>query len=76
MSEAAKKEKQEWAVGKPKLDNARRTLRGIYFIDPGNGEKKETMKNARKKLEVPMEAAMSCKMVTSKRAVNTTPKMP
>ena len=42
-----KKEKQEWAMEKPKLDNARklrvllmtkvdkaRRLRGIYFIDP------------------------------------------
>ena len=27
-----RKEKQKWAIEKPKLDNARR-LRGIYFID-------------------------------------------
>ena len=33
---AHKKEKQEWANEKPKLDNARR-LRGIYFIDPEDG---------------------------------------
>ena len=31
---AQKREKQEWAIEKPELDNARR-LRGIYFIDPG-----------------------------------------
>ena len=49
-----------------KLDNARK-LRDIYFFDPKDGEYKETMKKARKKLEVHMEAAMSCKMVTRKR---------
>ena len=36
MSEAAqRKEKQKWAIEKPKLDNAKR-LRGIYFIDPAD----------------------------------------
>ena len=35
-----KREQQEWANDKPKLDNARR-LRGIYFIDPGDEEYKE-----------------------------------
>ena len=60
-----KKEKQEWANEKPKLDNARR-LGGIYFIDPEDGEYKETIKNAGKKLEVPMEAAMPCKKRTKK----------
>ena len=43
------REKQKWAIEKPKLDNARR-LRGIYFIDPEDKEFKETIKNARKKL--------------------------
>ena len=43
------REKQQWTVEKPKLDNARR-LRGIAFIDPEDGEYKETMKNARKSL--------------------------
>ena len=38
MSEAAqRKEKQKWAIEKPKLDNARR-LRGICFIDPADEE--------------------------------------
>ena len=51
MSRNAKlREKHEWAIEKPKLDNARR-LRGIYFIDPGDMEFKEIIKNARIKLE-------------------------
>ena len=61
MSKNAKlREKQKWATEKPKLDNARR-LRGIYFIDPEDKEFKETIKNARKKLETPMAPAMPCK---------------
>ena len=54
------KEKQKWSNEKPKLDNARR-LRGIYFIDPVDKEFKETIKNARKNLETPMDPAMPCK---------------
>ena len=50
---------------KPKLDNARR-LRGIYFIDPGRWRDREAIKNARKKLEILMEAAMHCKTGTKK----------
>ena len=50
MSEAAKKEKPEWAMETPKNDNARK-LRGIYFIEPEDGEHRETIQNARKKLE-------------------------
>ena len=50
---------------KPKLDNARK-LTGIYFIDPEDREYEKTRKNARKKLEVPMEAAMACEMETRK----------
>ena len=61
MSDASKRqEKQKWSIEKPKLDNARR-LRGIYFIDLGDGEFKDIMKNARRKMEVPMPAAMPCK---------------
>ena len=41
------KEKQNWASEKPKLESARR-LRGIYFIEPGDEEFKEIIKNARK----------------------------
>ena len=58
MSDASKrKEKQKWAIEKPKLDNARR-LRGIYFIDPEYEEFKDIMRNARRKSEIPMPAAM------------------
>ena len=59
------KEKHKWSNEKPKLDNASR-LRGIYFIDPEDKEFKETIKNARKKLETPMAPAMLCK--TSKKS--------
>ena len=45
---------------KPKLDNSRK-LRGIYFSDPPDEEVKGIMKNARRKLEVPMPAAMLCR---------------
>ena len=54
------KDKQKWSHEKPKLDNARK-LRGIYFIDPEDKEFKETIKNARKKLETPIAPAMLCK---------------
>ena len=46
---AQKKEKHQWASDKPELDNARK-LRGIYFIDPEDGEYKETIENAMKKV--------------------------
>ena len=59
------REKQKWAIEKPKLDNAR-ILRGIYFIDPEDKEFKETIRNDRKKLEIPMAPAMPCK--TSKKS--------
>ena len=55
------KEKQKWSHEKPQLDNARK-LRGIYLIDPEDKEFKETIKNARKKLETPMASAMPCKI--------------
>ena len=62
MSDAAKKKaKQRWAIEKPKLDNARQ-LRGIFFIEPNDEEFKLTMKAARRKLEVPMPAAMPCEI--------------
>ena len=62
MSDAAKKKAtQRWAIEKPKLDNARQ-LRGTFFIEPNDDEFKLTMKAARRKLEVPMAAAMPCKI--------------
>ena len=50
---------------KPTLENAR-WLRCIYFIDPEDGEFQEAIKNAVRKLEVPMEATMPCKKGTNK----------
>ena len=57
---AKMKEKHKWSDEKPKLDNARR-LRGNFFIDPEDKEFKETIRNARKKLETPMAPAVPCK---------------
>ena len=54
------KEKHKWSEEKIHLDNARK-LRGIYFIDPEDTEFKETIKNARKKLEASVAPAMPCK---------------
>ena len=66
MLEASnRREKQQWAIEKPKLDIARR-LRGIYFIDPDDEEFKNIMKNARRKFEIPMPAAMPCKLQRDK----------
>ena len=66
MSDASKREeKQQWTIEKPKLDNARR-LRGSYFIDLDDEEFKDIMTNARKKLEIPMPAAMPCKLQRDK----------
>ena len=56
------KEKQTWSNEKLHLENARK-LRGIYFIDPEEKEFKETIKNARKKLETSMAPAMPCKIM-------------
>ena len=56
------KERQKWSDEKPKLDNAIK-LRGIYFIDAEDREFKETIKNARKKLETSVAPAMPCKIM-------------
>ena len=56
------KEKQKWSNDKIHLENARK-LRGIYFIDPEDKEFKETIKNARKKLETSVAPAMPCKIM-------------
>ena len=60
-----KKKSKSVLIEKPKVDNARK-LRGIYFIDPKDAEFKETIEKAWKKLEIPMEAAMPCKIRRSK----------
>ena len=56
------KEKQKWSHEKLHLDNARK-LRGIYFIDPEDKEFKETIKNAREKLETSIAPAMPGKIM-------------
>ena len=56
------KEKQKWSEEKIHLENARK-LRGIYFIDLEDKEFKETIKNARKKLETLLAPAMPCKIM-------------
>ena len=61
MSDAAKKKAKRWVIEKPKLDNARQ-LRGIFFVEPDDEEYEHIMKAARRKLEVPMPAAMLCKI--------------
>ena len=54
------KEKQKWSKERIHLENARQ-LRGISFIDSEVKEVKETIKNARKKLETSVAPAMPCK---------------
>ena len=56
------KEKQKWSNEKLHLENAQK-LRGIYFIDPEDKEFKETIKNARKKLETSIAPAVPCKFM-------------
>ena len=55
------KEKQKWSEERIHLENARK-FRGIYVIDPEDTEFKETIKNARKKLETSVAPAMPCKI--------------
>ena len=60
------KEKQKWSYEKLHLENPRK-LRGICFIDPEDTEFKETIKNARKKLETSIAPAMPCKIMKSNK---------
>ena len=55
------KENQKWSEEKIHLENALK-LRGMYFIDPEDTEFKETIKNARKKLETSVALAMPCQI--------------
>ena len=64
MSNAVKKKaKQKWSIEEPKLENARQ-LRGIFFTEPNDEEFKLSIKAAHRKLEVPMPAALPCKIPT------------
>ena len=63
MGKSAKlKETQKWSNEKLHLETARK-LRGIFFIGPEDTELKETIKNARKKLETSVSPAMPCKIM-------------
>ena len=55
-------EKPKWSEEKFHFENARK-LRGIYFIDPEDKEFKETIINARKKLETLVGPLMPCKIM-------------
>ena len=56
------KEKRQWDIDKPKLDNARK-LRGTCHIEPEDMEIEEPReKKAQKKLEVILDSAMPCKL--------------
>ena len=67
MCDAEKsKAKLQWAIEKPKLDNARH-IRGIFFIEPNDEEFKHIMKNVGRKLETPMPAAMTCETAVNCR---------
>ena len=55
-------EKQKWSNEKLHFENARK-LRGIYFIDKEDKDFKETIKNARKKLEISVAPAVPCKIM-------------
>ena len=59
VKNAKLKEKQKWSNEELHLENARKFL-GIYFFDSEDKEFKETIKNARKKLETPIALAMPC----------------
>ena len=56
------KDKPKWSNEKIHLENARK-LRGIYFMDSEDTEFKETIKNARKKLETSVAPAMPSKIM-------------
>ena len=62
MSDAAKKKaKTKWAIQK-KQGRQCQTIERIFFIEPNDEDFKLTMRAARRKLEVPMPAAVPCKI--------------
>ena len=63
MSKAAqRKEKQQWTIQKPKVDNAGK-LSGIYFMDPEDTEFKETMKTRGATVGIAYKSSQSCAQV-------------
>ena len=65
---AQRREKEEWAIEKPKLEYAS-NLRRIYSIDLSDEDYKDILKISRRKLETPMEAAMPCNRSFSKASI-------
>ena len=65
---AQRREKQEGAIEKPKLEHARK-LTGVKSIDPSDEEYKDIIKNARRKLDTPVAAAMPCKRAFSQASI-------
>ena len=68
---AQRREKQEWAIEKPKLEYGR-NVKGIFSIDPSDEEYKDIIENARRKLETPMAAEMPCKREFSRASTRET----
>ena len=44
----------------------------MYYIDPADMKFKDTMKNARKKMELPLESAMPCKIFNQQGKIRCT----
>ena len=57
-----KREKQEWALEKPKLDNARQ-WRGFFLLIRQTKNTKTSIENAKRKIETLVDAAMPCKKI-------------
>ena len=68
---AKQKEKQKLSNEKFHPENARQ-FRGIDIVDPEDTEFKETIKNARKKLETSVALAMPCKILKNCGVVHPT----
>ena len=68
------KVKQKWSYEKLHLDSARK-LRGIYFIDREDKKFKETIKNARQKLETPVAIATPCKIMKKNYGIGASSKI-
>ena len=60
-----------WSGGRLTRKQTTRRLRGIYFIDSEDEEFKLTLKNDRRKLEIPMSSAMPCKTSLSRTSTET-----
>ena len=62
MRSSEKESETKMGYGETKTRKRQTIERNIFFIEPNDEEFKLTMKAARRKLEVPMPAAMPCKI--------------